>query len=851
MQIRGSNVVITGGSQGIGERLAEAFAKAGGNVLVVARSEDKLRAVAERIGGDHLVADLTNADQVDGLVQACVERMGHVDIWVNNAGVETEEAFVNVSVPDLRRLARLNFEAPLVLTRNAARHMLDRGQGHIVQLSSVAGAIPFPGLTAYAGSKAGITHFTESLRVELARTNVGLTVVAPGPVDTDMWDRLDQPELYPAKALKRFRQLQFLPKVKPEKIADATVKAVENNKRHVRVPARFNGYHLLNNSPRRMLEAAMVGIDMTPNVEADATTDVAAVEAAIEKIWPTDNPMSRRWPLYTRGNVGEVFPEVVLPLTWDVYGQAAEDGWRAAFETMGLLMPGDLAANEPMTILGVFGGYCYINASYVRMLGVRAPGGTVEVIDQQFFGESDAPAYAPRKGDKNVRSSAKLGKTVFRLLGTTDLPQLEDDKARVRDYMAAYPGDDADDAALIAHFRNITPLFQQLFQRHIENTFSVALVLGALSDLCIKVGREADLVSLLGGIGDVESSAPSDAMWKLARMANETPAVGAAFDAGIEGLADRLRSSADAAAWVTEFDAFLDEFGSRGPNEWDIGSDPWALRPELALAAIGRIRNAPDTHNPQAQAERLAGERAEAIARVRGALNPVDKKMFDKAHAATTIWSQARERSKTTIIRAVHSARVAQTELARRVAERGGPAERRHTCFVSVDDFEAMLANPTGFNDVIAERATTYADLSQRVPPFILEGEVPAVETWALRGDTAEALEAGTTVQGIAGCPGVARGRARVVLDAGDPGALEPGEILVAPITDPSWTPLFLAASGVIVDVGATMSHAVIVSRELGIPCVVSAVGATDRIPDGALVELDGNTGEVTIIELP
>ena len=115
MQIRGSNVVITGGSQGIGERLADAFAKAGGNVLVVARSEDKLRAVAERIGGDHLVADLTDADQVDGLVQACVARMGHVDIWVNNAGVETEEAFVNVSVPDLRRLARLNFEAPLLL----------------------------------------------------------------------------------------------------------------------------------------------------------------------------------------------------------------------------------------------------------------------------------------------------------------------------------------------------------------------------------------------------------------------------------------------------------------------------------------------------------------------------------------------------------------------------------------------------------------------------------------------------------------------------------------------------------------------------------------------------------------
>jgi rifampicin phosphotransferase len=73
----------------------------------------------------------------------------------------------------------------------------------------------------------------------------------------------------------------------------------------------------------------------------------------------------------------------------------------------------------------------------------------------------------------------------------------------------------------------------------------------------------------------------------------------------------------------------------------------------------------------------------------------------------------------------------------------------------------------------------------------------------------------------------------------------------VAPITDPAWTPLFLAAEAVVVDVGAVMSHAVIVSRELGIPCVVSALGATQIIPDGALIEVDGNAGTVTVVETP
>lgn len=94
-------------------------------------------------------------------------------------------------------------------------------------------------------------------------------------------------------------------------------------------------------------------------------------------------------------------------------------------------------------------------------------------------------------------------------------------------------------------------------------------------------------------------------------------------------------------------------------------------------------------------------------------------------------------------------------------------------------------------------------------------------------------------------------GVARVILDPIDPTALEAGDILIAPITDPSWTPLFVSAGGVVVDVGAAQSHAMIVSRELGIPCVPSVTNATRRIPDGATVTVDGDAGTVTIVSLP
>ena len=139
-----------------------------------------------------------------------------------------------------------------------------------------------------------------------------------------------------------------------------------------------------------------------------------------------------------------------------------------------------------------------------------------------------------------------------------------------------------------------------------------------------------------------------------------------------------------------------------------------------------------------------------------------------------------------------------------------------------------------------------------RSPFFIKNGVVPPLGSYAKKGETsAVAAGAGDTVQGVPGCTGSYVGRARVVLDPTAPGDLQPGDVLVAPNTDPAWTPLFMTCGAVVVNVGAAISHAIIVSRELGLPCVVSATDATKRIPNGALVEVDGDTGTVTVLEVP
>jgi pyruvate,water dikinase len=168
------------------------------------------------------------------------------------------------------------------------------------------------------------------------------------------------------------------------------------------------------------------------------------------------------------------------------------------------------------------------------------------------------------------------------------------------------------------------------------------------------------------------------------------------------------------------------------------------------------------------------------------------------------------------------------------------------------DELPRYLRDPASLVPVIAERWALRERFAAVTPPFFItsQEEVPSIEQMeAAQASRPAAVAPGGVLKGDGGSPGLVRGRARIVRDPSDARGLSPGDILVAPLTDPAWTPLFLPAGAVVVNVGALMSHAVIVSRELGIPCVVAVADATERIPDGAMLEVDGTAGTVTILE--
>jgi pyruvate,water dikinase len=257
----------------------------------------------------------------------------------------------------------------------------------------------------------------------------------------------------------------------------------------------------------------------------------------------------------------------------------------------------------------------------------------------------------------------------------------------------------------------------------------------------------------------------------------------------------------------------------------------------------------PALHNAERAAQRLAAS-AELLAMVEA--DPATHGQLAAAIACSAAWLPGRERTKTNNIRCIHEMRMPMRELGRRMVELGGFDEVEDFGFLKSAEMELLIADPLRFIDEIRTRRAEYQHLQELVPPFIFVGRTDGPDTWTRRdAAVADMLVAGDVLAGLPGCPGSAEGIARVILDSNDPTALEPGDILVAPITDPSWTPLFVPAAGVVVDVGAALSHAIIVSRELGIPCVISATDATRRIPNGARIRVDGSTGMVTVLEAP
>lgn len=239
--LRGANALLTGGSQGLGPRIAHALAARGANVALAARSADKLEAVAADLRPlgvtvAFIAADVARPEDRARLAAQAEAALGPLDLLVNNAGVELNSRFERKTEAEIDQIITTNVLGALQLTRLVLPGMLARRRGHIVNLGSMAGKLGTPFGSVYGASKAAVMAWSWALRVELQGTGVGVSSINPGLVS--------QTGLF---AYHQTRPHILLGQVTPEAVVQAVVRAITRDEPAGDVyPWLFKTYELLN-----------------------------------------------------------------------------------------------------------------------------------------------------------------------------------------------------------------------------------------------------------------------------------------------------------------------------------------------------------------------------------------------------------------------------------------------------------------------------------------------------------------------------------------------------------------------------------------------------------------------------
>jgi NADP-dependent 3-hydroxy acid dehydrogenase YdfG len=226
-QLSGRAALVTGASSGFGEAVALGLAQAGAKVALAARREDRLRALAKRIidaGGEAhvIVADFADEAQAQRAVRETEAAFGRLDILINNAGVMYLEPVATADLARWRSMIELNLLGLIAATQAALPGMTARKDGHIVNIASTAAHVSNPLAAAYSATKFGVLGFSESLRKEVHKDNIRVTVVSPGMAATELRDHIAVESVQAAanKAATAMRQLTA------DDVADAILYAV-------------------------------------------------------------------------------------------------------------------------------------------------------------------------------------------------------------------------------------------------------------------------------------------------------------------------------------------------------------------------------------------------------------------------------------------------------------------------------------------------------------------------------------------------------------------------------------------------------------------------------------------------
>jgi phosphohistidine swiveling domain-containing protein len=514
---------------------------------------------------------------------------------------------------------------------------------------------------------------------------------------------------------------------------------------------------------------------------------------------------------WTTTNLGEVLPGILTPMTWSFSGPGLERGMRRAFHAIGGL-PGpeaELPADTREWGLGIFFGRTAVSVDFVGRVADRLPGTSGAAMAEQWFGAIPEGFESSPRRNRYPIVMAKL--PVVAMLASGRVHELLEVS---RPWWAAETQTALTASLPVAarQLANAKQAYENCYAKHIAAQMAGVQPMFELVQKLAEDAGEPELADkLLAGYGSHAETEVVDGIWRVSRG-------------------------------ELQLDAFLAEHGCHAPVQGELASHAWREDPRPLRALISNYGEMSDDDSPARGDARRAAEREEAKRRLLAKLP-----RSSRLGATLTLRLAARQIplrgvGKVAAARAIDVGRAAARRIGEHLTESGALAAPDDIFFLTVE--EAVSASPAeSLTDLVAERRETRASYEHTVLPISWRGKPDVLESSEL-----EEAGAGFVLHGTGACSGVVEGHVRVLHDPTFQD-VEPGEILVAPFTDPGWASVMFVSSALVVDIGGVQSHAAVVARELGVPCVMGTGDGTQRLRTGDRCRVDGAAGTVEVLE--
>ena len=552
-----------------------------------------------------------------------------------------------------------------------------------------------------------------------------------------------------------------------------------------------------------------------------------------------DRNWDRRRIVWSNANVGEALPGVATPLTWSVLSQFSDLGFRRAFGAMGCTVPKDAE------LVGDFRGRIYINltefTSIMSQIPWIHPSALVRLGGGQYAAELDEVV--------SERSSAgfflRLPQTVsrytrenFRLQARIDEFEtyFADERARINgvDPRLLEPSGLERTLGDVEHLLDETGSI--LLTAYANLLTAVLALIGLLRTFAPDHGS-GFYRELLSGLQDVDSARPGLALWQIAQGAPHEPEVVEYLRS--KELSDVTMSGVPAGPTRDALRRFLEDYGYRGIREAEIAAPRWSEDPTLMFAALRS--HLVSTIDLPARERALQEARTTAEEKLKKSVPFPLRQSVTKLLDVVRRFTRMREHLRGHVVEVLGMFRSIALEASRRIEAREPEAGTDAAFFLTLTEVRRVLSDENERVALRVQRRRLEYERNQALPepPTTFVGFPP---------EGAGVASTSKRLKGLAASRGMAEGRVRILRDPSHAADFEPGEVLVVAAADTGWAPLFLAASGVVTELGGPLSHAAIILREYGVPAVVNVTNATRSLRDGDLVRIDGDAGTVEIL---